>query len=92
MRKTVTIKGIIHKSAHSDDFTFFVCDMSKHGYLVVAPHEFQYEVPEEFDPIAAEVGALNKELDRITENHVSEVRRIKGRIAELLCIENRAGV
>jgi hypothetical protein len=88
--ETVKIKGLIHKSACSDDFHFFSGDMTQYGYLIVAPYVIEYEVPVGFDPIAAEVSALNKTLDTISEKYTDQVRQLKSRIAELLCLENKS--
>jgi hypothetical protein len=89
---TVKIKGIVHKDSWGDGFSFFVGDMSKHGYIPVGPHEIDYEVPADFNPVAAEVASLEKQIETISGEHMITVKRIRGRIAELQCIENSATV
>jgi hypothetical protein len=86
---TQKIKVYLHKYSWGDQLIPMACDMSDQHTMLVGVHEFEFAIPADFDPVAAQVKALNKELETLTEKHVSEVRRIKGRIAELLCIENK---
>lgn len=87
---TVTIKGLVHKGMMDGAFVLFHTDMSHHGYAVIGPAELQYELPSDYNPVAVEVASLNKQLDALTEQFQTNVARIKGRIAELQCIENAA--
>jgi hypothetical protein len=83
------IKVYLHKHKWNDTLIPMAGDMSDEHVTCVGVHEFDYEIPADFDPVAAEVKALNKELNRLTDKHLTEVRRLKGRIAELLCLENK---
>ncbi len=84
----VTIKGFVHKSPHGETFNFFGCDMSKYGDILVAPHSFEYELPADWNPVAAEVEMIDKKLDEIIGEHLAQVRALNARKATLLCIEN----
>lgn len=86
--ETIKIEGFILKTPYGDkDFTFSVGEMSKYGYLTVCPHSFEFTVPAEFNPIAAEVSMLEKKLDEMNDEHAHQVKVVKDRIANLLCIE-----
>lgn len=84
----ITIDGFIHKRLGDGEYNFFGCEMTDYGHVIVAPHQIIFEIPESFNPVAAEVSALNAKLNEISDEHMKQVRQIKGRIAELLCIEN----
>jgi hypothetical protein len=88
----IKIKGFIQKSPHREGFHFCASDMSQYGYITVGEvdTEIDYDIPADWNPVAAEVAALNKHLQEISDEHHAKVRQIKGRIAELLCIENGA--
>jgi hypothetical protein len=85
--KEIEIPGFIVSSEYGF-ITWSESDMSAHDYSVVMRHTLKFTVPAEFNPVAAEVAALEKKLEKTTEDHMQTVRRIKGRIQELLCIEN----
>lgn len=86
--KTVTLKTFIHRSQYGETYHTNSCDMSEYGDLLVAVHEFEFEIPDTFNPIAAEVANLRKKLDAVNKDHCDKVIAIEGRIANLLCIEN----
>lgn len=87
------ITGFIYKNTNSwssQPFSFFCFEMDQADYLMVGPHEFECEIPANFNPIAAEVAALEKELEKIGDQHMQAVCRIKEKISKLTCIENVA--
>jgi hypothetical protein len=85
---TITIQGFVHKQENSDKMIFWPSDMSEYGYTMVGPHEFQYKIPSDFNPVAAEVAMLDKKLADIKNEYADRVRVIEDRKARLLCIEN----
>lgn len=91
MKVKIRIDGFVQTSPHRQEFQFCAADMSQYGYLNVGPVDFEidYEIPDDWNPTAAEVAALEKRLQEENDAHMAKVRQIKGRIAELLCIENK---
>ena len=83
---TETIKVYIHKDKHSAKLMPFCIDMSEYGHILIGTHEFEYEIPADFNPVAAEVALLEKQLDKINDEHMRQVKQIKGRIADLQCL------
>lgn len=88
----VTIKAFVHKCSYSNKFEVYPFDMSSNDTLFVGTCEFEYEVPAEWNPVAAEVAMLNQKLDELNDEHMKKTQAIKGRIQELLCIENNPTV
>lgn len=82
----IKIKGFIQIPSYSKEMVFVGSDMTEYGYINVGEveSEIDYEVPEDFNPVAT----LNKKLDELNDKHVKQVRTIKREISELLCIEN----
>ena len=90
--KTIEISGHIYAKRNtfddSIDYTFFSYEgMDEHGYLYVCPHKVVAEVPATFNPIAAEVSALEKQRDKLRDEFNARVKQINDRIANLQCIE-----
>jgi len=86
---TIKIEGFIMRSPHSGNICFYESDMSQYGYLMVGPytHEFDYELPEGWDPTAAQVAALNKQKDALTDEFHRRVAQINDQISKLQCLE-----
>ena len=82
----VTIKGFIHKSAYTDGFMMASCDMTEFGHLMVVPHEFEFDIPDTFNPVAAEIEVLEKKLADVSDKFMEQSRAIKSRIADLKCL------
>ena len=83
----VTIKSIVHKSTSSDDYCLFGVDMSKYGYIAVGPVEFEYELPAGFNPIAAQVDALEKQRETLRKEFNARINQINDQISKLQCLE-----
>jgi hypothetical protein len=84
---THTIKGFIFKAPNSDNLIFHASDgMTDYGWTLVGPHEFEYTLPESFNPVAAEIAGLEKQLDKLNGQHMQRVQEIKGRIKDLQCL------
>ena len=82
---TITIEGFIFKSPYGT-YTHASCDMAEHGYVLIGPHNIEFEIPADFNPVAAEVAALEKKLDTLNDEHQQKVAAIKSRIKDLQCI------
>jgi hypothetical protein len=76
------------KSNYSDQPHVFAFNISKSDtdYVLISTFEVEYEIPADFNAVAAEVSMLEKQLDKLSEDHMQKVRQIKGRINDLLAI------
>ena len=84
----IKIEGFILKSPHgADHYSFAQHTMEKYGYITVCPYTLEFTIPAEFNPIAAEVAVLNKKIDDMNAEHGQQIKAIKDRIANLLCLE-----
>ncbi|PZX29434.1 hypothetical protein C7416_104439 [Cupriavidus phytorum] len=91
--QTIEITGHIYAQRNAWDnslnYTFFTFDgMEEHGYLYVCPHKIVAEVPDSFNPVAAEVAALEKERENVRAELNARIKQINDRIANLTCIEH----
>jgi hypothetical protein len=86
---SITIKGFVMKAPYANQPQFVSCDMSEHGYLMIGPLEFEYTMPEDFNEVKAEIACLDRKLAAINKDHANQVRMIKQRKNDLLCIENK---
>jgi hypothetical protein len=94
----ILIKCLVHqaidKYAAADappKFLAFPGDMTGIGggcYLLIGPAEFEFEVPGDFNPIAAQVSALEKQADKLSEEYHRNAAVIRDRISNLQCIEH----
>lgn len=85
--QTLEIKGFIMVSEHGF-ITFAVSEMPDYGYTTIMPHTITATVPTEFNPVAAEVSAIEKKLNAMASEYHSKAAQLKERIANLLCLEN----
>jgi len=70
-------------------FSAQACNMTQFdGYVLVGPAEFEFEVPDAFNPILAQVGALEKKLDKMSVEYQRNCAAIRSQISNLQCIEN----
>lgn len=76
-------------SSAEGEFSVFISDMSQYGYVLVGePQEFEYTIPANFDPVAGQLRALDKEETRLRAEfakRITELQRIRN---ELLALEN----
>ncbi|RQR87811.1 hypothetical protein DIE09_06420 [Burkholderia sp. Bp9010] len=70
-------------------FAFSHYDSSKYdpSQVAVREHEFEVEVPDDFDPRAGLVENLEREKRKITAEFRAKVTQINGQIQSLLAIE-----
>lgn len=86
----IRIKGFIQKSPSCSAPKFFAADMSRYdGYVTLATvdTEIDIEIPPDWNPIAAEIASLNAQLDAINDRHMHDVRAIKTKLNDLMCID-----
>ncbi|MDS1141744.1 hypothetical protein RE432_14985 [Pusillimonas sp. SM2304] len=63
-------------------------DMSLYGCVVVEPIEIEYEIPADFNRVAAEVAALDKQIEAVRGEFTAKLQDLSDKKAQLLCIEN----
>jgi hypothetical protein len=93
---TVKINAYVHQQTsrygeeeHVHYVVFHSEDMTSCGYVLIGPVEIDYTLPEDFNPVAAEVAAINKQIGKLKDECRTNVRRLNDRIQQLLCIENK---
>lgn len=86
------VHQVLNKYASADtppEFHAFGGDMSQFpDYLMIGPAEFEFDVPDSFNPIAAQVSALEKQAEKLAEEYRRNAAMIRDRISKLQCIEN----
>lgn len=90
----VTIKGVVHlyKSPYSAEaYQFHMYDMSDMGpeYVPVMPHEFEVEIPDDFDPRPQQIAALKAKKQEVLAEAQAKATDIEGQIQRLLAIEHK---
>lgn len=85
----IKLKGFIHKDRYTGEFTFYQTDMSKYGDLLVGPieREIDYDTPEGWNPVAAEVAGIEKRMDMLAAEYQAKLAPLKNRLQDLQCIE-----
>jgi hypothetical protein len=88
-----TAKGIVHycKDAWGGEVAYeiFPFDMTKHGgRAVVGTFEFEFEVPDEFNPVSQMVAALEEQKRQIRLRLAGELAHIDQQISKLTCLPN----
>jgi hypothetical protein len=81
----IAIKGFILKSKdswNSDFLTFHNTEMLE-SYLTVCPHTIEFEMPEDFNPVLAEIDGLIKQKNAF----MASIAAINDRISNLQCLE-----
>jgi len=88
----VTIKGFITCQQYDWDdkptFSFYGFDPTSYdsSTVKVMEHEFEVEVPDNFDPRPGQVAALKEKKERMQAEFASKVKEIDDRINSLLAI------
>lgn len=88
---TITIKGIVHISAHGNpgkpSYVIFNSDMSDYGHTPIGPIEVPFELPEAFSPQAVQIAMLEKQREKVNREFGKAVKNINEQIAKLQAIE-----
>ncbi|MBY4947038.1 hypothetical protein K6V92_10450 [Cupriavidus respiraculi] len=95
MAQTIEVKAFVHATKNYDDsytYTVFGMDVSGQslGYILVGETTLSYELPDAFNPVAAEVAALEKKRDAMRADFNGRLRQINEQIAKLQAIEYTA--
>lgn len=87
---TVTIKGFIHASVdkYMERFAFFMAeDMTNCGYVNVMPYQFDVEIPDDFNMVAAKVAGLETQREKLRDEFNRRIAQINEEISKLQCLE-----
>jgi hypothetical protein len=87
-----TIKCFVHQYSNTFGqpvFQAYANNMSEYdGFVLVGEAEFEYDVPDTFNPTAAKITTLEKKLDAMKAEYQRNVATIRGQIGDLQCIEH----
>lgn len=92
----IKIKCLVHQLINGYEpadappkFVAYDCDMSQYdGYVLIGPTEFEFEVPEAFNPTQVQVANLEQKLGKLADDYHRAAAMIRERISKLQCIEN----
>lgn len=92
----ITIQCLVHQVVDQygpvdapPKFAAHACDMSQFdGYVLIGPAQFEFEVPDSFNPTHAQVASLEQKLDKLADDYHCAAAMIRDRISKLQCIEN----
>lgn len=94
--KTIMMKAFVHMTTddwNKGDMSIYPCDdLTATGLVLVGPVDVEYTLPESFNPIAAEVAAIEKKMDEMADKYHAQTRQLTERIESLLCLENKPTV
>jgi len=87
----VTIKGhITHTKYPWDDkptYSFYPFDAADENTVNVMEHEFEVEVPDNFDPRPGKIAALKEKKEKVQAEFSKRVMELDERINSLLALE-----
>ncbi len=90
----VTITGFIywHKYSWEDTPAYWHIQSESMGgvdpdYSLVMPHDFEVDIPDDFDPIPGRIDSMRKVKDKILADAQVQANNIEEQIQRLLCIE-----
>ena len=68
-----------------DDYSVYKCDISAQskGVVLVCKTSIEFETPDDFNPVAAQVQALEAERKAITEEFAMRCKQINDQISNL---------
>jgi hypothetical protein len=94
---TITLTGFVHTRVDEftgkREYTFAAWDEWKScGYVLVGPASLEYQLPPNFNPIAAEVAQLKAEKEAATAAFRKRLQEINEQLAKLEAITYEPGV
>lgn len=66
----------------------FGSDMTDIGYITLATAEVTFEIPDDFNMVAAKVAAIDKKIESTREEFGRQLGQLQDAKAKLLCLEN----
>lgn len=88
------VKGFVHhnKEAWDETATYAIYPFSMQGTLgscvLVGEQQFEVEIPDDFNPIPAQLAVLEEEKRKLRLKLAEELARLDERISKLTCIEH----
>ena len=87
----VTIDGFVlyKKDAWETkgEFYFQKWEMEEHGYVTVSPCSIELDVPDDFNPVPAQLDLLEKEKAKIRDEFNQRIAQLNEQIGKLQCLE-----
>ncbi len=87
----VILNKFVHLGADSPPdkpvFSFFECDMTDYGYILIGEQEIAIEVPDDFNPVPIQISALKEAQQKIRAEAEQKTLVIEEKIQKLLAIE-----
>lgn len=86
-----TVKAFVHLRdtyLGEHEFAVYPFDMSSTGQVLIGEQMVEVDVPDDFNPIAAQVGALKKVREQVVEKSTRDLKALDDQIANLLCLTN----
>jgi hypothetical protein len=89
IKTTIHIHYSKHEWEDKGQYLVFSCKLDDNNYRVhVCEQEIEIEVPDDFDPRAQQIAALEDEKKRVMAEYQMSVKRIQDRINKLQAIEH----
>jgi hypothetical protein len=86
-KQTMTIN--FRNSYGSDEYILSQYDMTQYGtgWVKVGEVEVEYESPDDFNPVAAQIEALQKQKHELVRQFTQKIEEIKEQISKLEALE-----
>ena len=92
-KQKVEIKGFIHAKkdqwSNEIDYSFFISDASKYGYILLQPHTIEVDL-EPYDLNALTIDNLKAQKKAVEADAYVKVQAIDDEIQKLLSIEDKS--
>ena len=82
------VNAQIWQRASPPKFVLFSSDMSAYGYTLLSELEVSYTPPEGFNPVVAEVAAIEAAKQKAMNDYQASVKKLNDRLAKLLAVTN----
>jgi UTP-glucose-1-phosphate uridylyltransferase len=93
----IKVQGLVHWHKYDWDdkpvYQIFPNDMSSCGpeYVPIVSQEFEFDIPDDFDPRPTQVAALREHKKKVLEEAQRKANNIEDQIKRLLAIEFKSG-
>lgn len=87
----VTIKGLVHEVENGwgdKEYRLFKYDQSdKYTAAVIGPAEFEFEVPDDFNPIPAKLAAIEQAKQKARAEYMAKVEELNEQASKLTALK-----